>query len=83
MSSFCTHAPATLTDTPAEDILCVLYDTFEFMDRALAEGGRVLVHCSQGVSRSATLAIAYLMWKNKGSYDEVGGDFEDSLHGVS
>ncbi|MEW5320425.1 MAG: hypothetical protein WDW38_011500 [Sanguina aurantia] len=60
-----------LQDTPAEDILCVLYDTFEFVDRALAGGGRVLVHCSQGVSRSATLAIAYLMWRNKGSYDET------------
>lgn len=66
--------PTAPTDTPAEDILCVLYDTFEFVDRALAGAGRVLVHCSQGVSRSATLAIAYLMWKNKGSYDEVGQD---------
>jgi hypothetical protein len=33
--------------------------------------GRVLVHCSQGVSRSATLAIAYLMWKQAACYDDV------------
>lgn len=65
------HPPA---DTPGEDILCVLYDVFDFVEAALdgpSSGGgpggggqqerRVLIHCSQGVSRSATLAIAYLM----------------------
>lgn len=31
----------------------------------------MLVHCSQGVSRSATLAIAYLMWKQAACYDDV------------
>ncbi|KAK9802036.1 hypothetical protein WJX73_004821, partial [Symbiochloris irregularis] len=30
---------------------------------ALKEGGRVLVHCSQGVSRSASFAIAHVLWR--------------------
>lgn len=36
-----------LADTPAEDILCVLYDAFDFIHGALTSGGKVLVHCSQ------------------------------------
>ena len=33
----------------------------EFIERALAEGHSVLVHCQQGISRSSTLLIAFLM----------------------
>uniref|UniRef100_A0A8C5HB59 Dual specificity protein phosphatase n=1 Tax=Gouania willdenowi TaxID=441366 RepID=A0A8C5HB59_GOUWI len=37
------------------------YPTARYIRAALAMGGRVLVHCLMGVSRSATLVLAYLM----------------------
>lgn len=38
--------------------------TYNIIDRELKAGRKVLVHCYAGVSRSATIVIAYLMKKN-------------------
>jgi atypical dual specificity phosphatase len=48
---------------------CNIIDYFEecneFIDQALEGGGRVFVHCAMGVSRSATVVVAYMMYKQK------------------
>merc|ERR1712118_594319 len=48
-------------DDESESILDHLHESVAFIDQALCNHGRVLVHCQQGVSRSATIVVAYLM----------------------
>jgi len=36
-----------------------------FIHDAIEAGGRVLVHCHRGISRSCTLTIAYIMWAQR------------------
>lgn len=59
------------TDIPREDLLTHFEDSYEFIDRAIESHGRVLVHCYFGVSRSATLVIAYIMKKRELSYADA------------
>jgi tyrosine-protein phosphatase len=47
------------------DVKDELWDLCETIDSRTREGKRVLVHCQQGASRSATLIIAYHMYKNQ------------------
>lgn len=50
-----------MEDKPDFDIVSHWNDCFEFIELARLSSGRVLVHCYQGVSRSATVIIAYIM----------------------
>ena len=56
-------------DLETEDIFPHLEGAVECIDAALTRGKNVLVHCQQGVSRSATIVIAYLIRKRGMTYD--------------
>ncbi|RYR31111.1 hypothetical protein Ahy_B01g055898 [Arachis hypogaea] len=60
-----------LQDSPSEDITSILYDVFDYFEDVRKQGGRVFVHCCQGVSRSTSLVIAYLMWREEQSFDDA------------
>jgi len=58
-------------DSPSTDMHVHFKETNEFIDAAFKDGHSVAVHCTAGVSRSATVVIAYVMQKNKISYDNA------------
>ncbi|KAH9287678.1 hypothetical protein KI387_031795, partial [Taxus chinensis] len=60
-----------LQDTPCEDITSILYDVFDYFEEVREQGGKVFVHCYQGVSRSTSLVIAYLMWCKGQSFEDA------------
>ena len=43
----------------------------EFIHSAVQSGGTVLVHCQRGISRSCTLAMAYLIWAHQRPAEDV------------
>lgn len=47
------------------------HETNEFLDSAFREGGKVLVHCHGGVSRSASIVIAYLIYSQNLDFEKA------------
>ena len=78
--------PAYLTlgllDNPADlpRMQAALTDGVHFIDEALRAGGRVLVHCHRGISRSCTLTIAYMMWAQRRTAEAVFVDVRSKRH---
>jgi len=60
-----------IDDDPSEDIFREFGRVCNFLNGATTGGGRVLVHCEQGVSRSATLLAAFLMRSEGSSAQEA------------
>jgi len=64
-----------LEDTPAQDIIQHFEEASEFLEEAQKNNKNVLVHCIQGMSRSASFVIAYLLSKKnmtlRQAYDHV------------
>lgn len=48
-------------DLPSTQLDVIMKQTNEIIERVHEQNGRILVHCNAGVSRSASVCIAYLM----------------------
>ncbi|EAU80942.1 hypothetical protein CC1G_03118 [Coprinopsis cinerea okayama7 len=61
----------SILDHDAEDLRPHLESACNHIDKALRGGKNVLVHCQQGVSRSASIVIAYLIRNHGMTFDNA------------
>jgi len=59
-----TYKVIEVDDLPAENITQNFGDAISFIDKAIDAKGKVLVHDDTGLSRSATIVLAYLIKKS-------------------
>jgi predicted protein tyrosine phosphatase len=60
-----TYLWKNLSDTMEQNLSDVLPECIGFINNALHEGGKILVHCQAGISRSVAVVMAYLMWSHR------------------
>ncbi|OWF40203.1 dual specificity protein phosphatase 4-like [Mizuhopecten yessoensis] len=58
-------------DNPLVDLSTWFMEAITFIDEVKRHGGKTLVHCQAGISRSATICLAYIMQSQCLSLDEA------------
>lgn len=53
------------------DVETYIPTAIEFIDEAIDEGHKILIHCHAGISRSSSITIAYLMYKHNLRYERA------------
>lgn len=67
-----TYLRKEVYDGPTCQIITVFDECTEFVHNAITSGGCVLVHCNAGISRAASVVIAYLMkYKSMNFYEAL------------
>ncbi|XP_072015720.1 dual specificity protein phosphatase 12-like [Amphiura filiformis] len=64
------HKFVKMYDQPDKDLLGHLGECFKFIEDGLKEG-KVLIHCVMGISRSTSVATAFLMYRDKITRDKA------------
>ena len=50
-------------DIQNQNIVRIFGPCFSFIERGMAGGGNVLVHCHAGISRSTTIVVGFIMYQ--------------------
>jgi len=61
-----------LLDSSSQNIIQYFPEAIRYIDANITNGRQTLVHCQQGVSRSATVVIAYVMYHQRMDFDSAG-----------
>jgi len=64
-----TYHQLEVEDAEHEDMISHFRVCIDFIEKAIENKGNIFVHCAAGISRSPTIVIAYLMFKNRWDYD--------------
>jgi dual specificity MAP kinase phosphatase len=65
------YRKVNLNDGEFEELDRFFWDAVKFVSEAIKRGGRVFIHCRRGISRSAALALAYLIEAKEMSFDRA------------
>jgi protein-tyrosine phosphatase len=60
-----------INDDESEDIKKHFHNAYEFISNAISNDGKILIHCSAGISRSSSITMCYLIKSNKYTVDEA------------